>query len=90
MPRKRTFRRSQREREGSTVRGESIEIELESGEKKIITPDMCVEEVGRGARFAVVDLPTKAHLDAAIQIVEKMKKCSDGWDVTKREIWSYT
>ena len=68
---------------GVLVRGESIEIELESGEKKIITPDMCVEEAGRGARFAVVDLPTKAHLDAAIQIVEKMKKCSSGWNVNE-------
>ena len=68
---------------GVLVRGESIEIELESGEKKIITPGMCVEEAGRGARFAVVDLPTKSHLDAAIQIVEKMKKCSSGWDVNE-------
>ena len=43
---------------------------------------MCVEMAGRGARFAIVDLPTKAHLDEAIKIVEKMKK-SDGWNVNE-------
>ena len=67
---------------GLLVRGESIDITLENGEKKTITPDMCVEMAGRGARFAVVDLPTKAHLDEAIKIVDKMKK-SDGWNVNE-------
>ena len=67
---------------GLLVRGESIEITLENGEKKTITPDMCVEAAGRGAKFAVVDLPTKTHLDAAIQIVGKMKS-SNAWDVNE-------
>jgi len=67
---------------GLLVRGESIEITLENGEKKTITPDMCVEAAGRGAKFAVLDLPTKTHLDAAIQIVGKMKS-SNAWDVNE-------
>lgn len=67
---------------GLLVRGESIEITLENGEKKTITPDMCVEAAGRGAKFAVLDLPTKTHLDAAIQIVGKMKS-SNTWDVNE-------
>lgn len=65
---------------GLLVRGESIEIKNELGVTMTITPEMCVESATRGARFAVLDLPTKAHIEAAIKITEKYIS-NDSWDV---------